>query len=101
MSITLGLLGSPNIPLRRTTSFASTSRSDHTREVSNERDKSVGLKDDGRRRRMIQSSNTWTASSGEVFSEQDDVEDRTFFTLEYNRLATKVCGRAPNQFLQN
>ena len=100
MSITRGLLGRPDIPLRRMTSFISTSRSAHTREVSNEQDESGGLKD-GRRRRMIQSSNTWTVSSGEVFSEQDDVEDRTFFVLEYNRLAMKVCRQAHDQFLQN
>ena len=43
-----------------------------------------------RSRREAQTSNTWTSSSGEVFSEQDEVEDRTDFVQEYNRLANKV-----------
>ncbi|KAH8171015.1 CBS domain-containing protein [Sarocladium implicatum] len=37
------------------------------------------------------SSRTWTASSGDVglLSDTDDLEDRTMFVLEYNRLAKK------------
>jgi hypothetical protein len=90
MSITRGLLGRPDIPPRRRTSFTSTTRSAHTHDVSNDLDDSTSIKDDGRRRRVIQSSNTWTTSSGEILSDKDDMEDRTFFILEYNRLATKV-----------
>jgi hypothetical protein len=95
MSIAQGLLGRPNIPLRRRTSITSTTRSGHTVEVWNEGNDSTGTKDEGRRRRMVQSSNTWTTSSGEALSELDDVDDRTFFVNEYNRLATKVCGYPP------
>jgi hypothetical protein len=44
-------------------------------------------------RRAIQSSNTWTSSSGEILLEHDDIEDRSLFVEEYNRLAKKVCGK--------
>ena len=91
ISIAQGLLGKPNIPLRRRTSFTSTTRSDHVVEATNEGYISEGIREEGRRRRMVQSSNTWTMSSGEALSELDDVEDRTFFVREYNRLALKVC----------
>ena len=95
MSIAQGLLARPIIPLRRRTSFTSTTGSGHIVEVSNEGNDSTGTKDEGRRRRMVQSSNTWTTSSGEALSELDDVDDRTLFVNEYNRLATKVCGYPP------
>ena len=91
VSIAQSLLGRPNVPSWRRTSFTSTTRSGHIREISNDYYESIGIREEGRRRRMIQTSNTWTNSSGEIFSEKDDVEDRTFFILEYNRLATKVC----------
>jgi len=39
---------------------------------------------------VIQTSNTWTLSSGGVVSEPNDVDDRTEFVDEYNRLAVKV-----------
>jgi hypothetical protein len=42
-------------------------------------------------RRVILTSNTWTTSSGDVLSDQDEVDDRTTFIQEYNRLAKKVC----------
>jgi len=42
-------------------------------------------------RRAFRSSNTWTSSSAGLFSDQDDIEDRTYFLQEYNRLAGKVC----------
>lgn len=48
--------------------------------------------DDVRRKRRSRwsSSNTWTDSSGGILSEVDDVEDRTEYLTEYNRLAEKV-----------
>lgn len=46
-------------------------------------------------RRQINSSNTWTSSSGDMLSDQDDIEDRTPFIQEYNRLARKV-GKCPS-----
>ena len=90
VSITRGLLGRPHIPQRRRTSFTSTTRSGLTEDISNDPEEGSSIKDDSRRRRGIQSSNTWTTSSGEILSDKDDIEDRTFFILEYNRLATKV-----------
>jgi hypothetical protein len=44
----------------------------------------------GREHRVMRSSNTWTSSSGDVLSDHDDVDDRTIFVHEYNRLARKV-----------
>lgn len=39
------------------------------------------------------SSTTWTSSSGDfdINSEDEEVEDRSFFVDEYNKLAKKVC----------
>jgi hypothetical protein len=94
ISIARGLLDTlerPLIPLRRRTSFTDNSRGGNLPDGSNEHEESTATKDEGRRRRMIQSSNTWTTSSGEVLSDLDDVEDRVYFVQEYNRLAKKVC----------
>jgi hypothetical protein len=84
------LLARPNIPPRRRTSVASTTRSAHTPDVSNDTAESTSTRDDIRCQRMGQTSNTWTNSTGEMLSDKDDVEERAFFILEYNRLATKV-----------
>lgn len=77
---------------------------------------------EGRNRRGFGTSNTWTSSSGEMLSEQDEIDDRMTFVQEYNRLAKKVqiiylhwekyanckllawrtkygCGRLPNSVL--
>ena len=43
-----------------------------------------------RSRREMQTSNTWTSSSGEVPTDQDEIGDRTVFVQEYNRLAQKI-----------
>ena len=42
---------------------------------------------------QMRSSNTWTTSSGELgqMSDTDELEDRTVYAQEYNRLAKKVC----------
>ncbi len=45
---------------------------------------------EARSRRAMQTSTTWTSSSGEVPTDQDDIDDRTVFVQEYNRLAQKV-----------
>jgi len=42
------------------------------------------------RRSAMQTSNTWTSSSGDVLSDHEENEDRTAFVEEYNRLAKKV-----------
>lgn len=48
-----------------------------------------GLKDE-RKSRRARTSNTWTTSDGEVLSDHDEIEDRTLFIAEYNRLSQKV-----------
>lgn len=45
---------------------------------------------DGRVRRTARTSNTWTSSEGDVLEDQDEIDDRTVFIEEYNRLAKKV-----------
>jgi hypothetical protein len=52
----------------------------------------TGLLPASDRRRGNDSSATWTTSSGDmgIFSETDEVEDRSPFVDEYNRLAKKV-----------
>jgi len=50
-----------------------------------------GSNEEKQSRRELQSSNTWTSSSGgDILSDHDDIEDRTLFVAEYNRLAQKV-----------
>jgi hypothetical protein len=44
-----------------------------------------------RSRRAYHTSNTWTSSdSGYILSDQDEIDDRSVFVEEYNRLAKKV-----------
>ncbi|CRK29156.1 hypothetical protein BN1708_015497 [Verticillium longisporum] len=45
----------------------------------------------GHRTKYLQSSATWTSSSGDLamFSDTDEIEDRQHFVVEYNRLAKK------------
>jgi hypothetical protein len=91
ITIATGLLNRPRIP-RRETSFSGTSLGQQS---LNDLQCEEGLQEAsrvGRSRRAIQSSNTWTSSSGEVLSEHDEVGDRTVFVDEYNRLARKVNG---------
>jgi hypothetical protein len=49
-----------------------------------------GIRSDARARRAIVTSNTWTSSDGDVLSDQDEIDDRTVYIQEYNRLAKKV-----------
>ena len=90
VSITRGLLGRPHVPPHGRTSFTSTTRSANTEDISSDPEEGISFKVNPRRGRAIQGSNTWTSSSGEILSDKDDIEDRTFFVLEYNRLGTKV-----------
>jgi hypothetical protein len=50
---------------------------------------------------QMRSSCTWTTSSGELglMSDTDELEDRTVYAQEYNRLAKKVC-ISPGTFLR-
>lgn len=58
----------------------------------------------GGRRMAVQSSNTWTSSSGDAFSDHDHLENRTEFLDEFNWLAKKVGCKAnlyPSSFLMS
>ncbi|TGO43406.1 hypothetical protein BHYA_0001g00350 [Botrytis hyacinthi] len=92
-SITQNLLRGQVIPMRRTS----------IRALPSDPNISLALAGDGpsiadepsdvvqrpRIRRGLCSSNTWTSSSAEGESENDDLDDRTHFIEEFNRLADK------------
>jgi len=90
MNIAQGLLTNPKVPRRSTslTYFGSPERSIRLPTSSGALAEAYA---EGRSRREVRSSNTWTSSSGDVLSDQDEVEDRSVFVEEYNRLARKVC----------
>ena len=89
MTIAEGLLNNSKVP-RRTSSFTSTlglARStSQTRGFAPFTDASAH----GMSRRAGRTSNTWTESDGEILSDHDEVDDRTVFVQEFNRLAKKV-----------
>jgi hypothetical protein len=89
MSIAQGLLRRPSIPSRGT-SFMGPSGNRLSANGSNGLTRSSEGNGVSERRWHMQSSNTWTSSSGDVLSDQDDIEDRGSFIQEYNRLARKV-----------
>jgi hypothetical protein len=92
INIATELLTRPRI-LPRQTSFSGTSIGQQSLNDLQLPDRFNGSTGTGISRRAIQSSNTWTSSSGEIFLEHDDIEDRSLFVEEYNRLAKKVCGK--------
>lgn len=49
-----------------------------------------GFKNEARTRNMVRSSTTWTSSSAEIPEDRDEIDDRTTFVAEFNRLAQKV-----------
>ena len=87
-AVTQGLLKEHGIRRRSSSiSFLSTGRQD----LDGMTESAHGItKDEHHPRRNIQSSNTWTSSSGEILPERDDIEDRTAVVEEYNRLAKRV-----------
>lgn len=91
MNIAAGLLTEPKDPRHRSSftgiSFVGLDGSDNLPQRS---DGQLGGHHEGRSRRAVRTSNTWTSSSGDVLSDLDDVDDRTVFVQEYNRLARKV-----------
>lgn len=89
ISIAQGLLRRPRIPSRGTSDPMSPSLR-HTGDGSNDASKSLAEYDERDNRRQMRSSNTWTSSSGDMLSDQDDIEDRGPYIQEYNRLARKV-----------
>jgi len=89
MTIAEGLLNNSKVPYR-SSSFTGTqgfARSNGKFASSAAfTDASAG----GISRRALRTSNTWTSSSGDILSDQDEVDDRTIFVQEFNRLARKV-----------
>ena len=89
MTIAEGLLNNSKVP-HRTSSF--TGAQGLARSTSQIRS-SMAITDASVRgisRRAGRTSNTWTSSDGEVLSDHDEVDDRTVFVQEFNRLARKV-----------
>jgi hypothetical protein len=89
MTIAQGLLGRPNIP-RRSYSFSNDPPNFQFLDGSNYSTLRQDSSDAKKQRRVLQSSNTWTTSSGEVLSDRVEIDDREAFIHEYNRLAKKV-----------
>ena len=89
MTIAEGLLNNSRVP-QRTSSFTGTQglvrSTEQFRSSAAVTDASRG----GFPRRAIRTSNTWTSSDGDILSDQDEVDDRTVFVQEFNRLARKV-----------
>jgi hypothetical protein len=88
-SIAQDLIGGPQKPLR-TFSFTRNARKLHRLDGSENHSDSTDFVGREWSRAVVQSSNTWTSSSADVLSDHDDIEDRTDYLLEYNRLALKV-----------
>jgi hypothetical protein len=90
MTIAQELLIGPKPP-RRSNSFTGLSLRDFDSSNDNPSSTSpIEQTEDRPTRRVLLTSNTWTTSSGDVLSDQDEVDDRTIFIQEYNRLANKV-----------
>jgi hypothetical protein len=89
LTIVEGLLNKSKVP-NRTSSFTGTQVLSHStgrfRSSVALTETSVG----GVSRRAGRTSNTWTSSDGDVLSEKDEVDNRTVFFQEFNRLAKKV-----------
>lgn len=94
-SITQNLLRGQVIPMRRTSIRALPSDPNISLALAGEgpsiADEPSDVVQRPRIRRGLCSSNTWTSSSAEGESENDDLDDRTHFIEEFNRLADKVC----------
>ena len=89
MAIAQELLNQPRIP-RRQTSLTGFLGNPQGLQIPHSQVEYDGSKDEKRSRWALQTSNTWTSSSGEVLSDHDEIEDRILFVAEYNRLSQKV-----------
>ncbi|KAI9649125.1 hypothetical protein NHQ30_001692 [Ciborinia camelliae] len=90
-SIAQNLLRGQVIPVRRASIRASPSDPNITLGISGDGniDEPSTISEQPRVRRGLCSSNTWTSSSVDGESENDDSDDRTHFIEEFNRLADK------------
>lgn len=90
MVIAQELLNQPRV-LQRQTSLAGIFSNSLELQIPHNQLEYDGSNEEKRSRRALQSSNTWTTSSGgEMLSDHDEIEDRTLFVAEYNRIAQKV-----------
>lgn len=84
----------PNHTRQRSALTIASSQSQHfdrTDAQSQIAERSADVPPESKTRRANITSNTWTSSSGDVVSDQDEVDDRSSYVQEYNRLAKKVC----------
>jgi len=89
MAIAQELLNQPRI-LRSQTTLTGFLSGPQGLQIAHSQVEYDGLKDEKHSRQAMRTSNTWTSSSGEVLSDHDEIDDRTLFVGEYNRLALKV-----------
>ena len=109
ISIAQGLMGGPKIPQRKYSftrityqqvdtpqtcdTYHDTPQSRNTHQqidTSQNRTDSSDFIGNEWSRQELQSSNTWTSSSGDAMSDHVDIDDRSEYVLEYNRVAQKV-----------
>jgi hypothetical protein len=93
MTIAEGLLNNSKVP-HRSSSFTGTQSFGHSNGKFESSAALTEASTAGISRRILRTSNTWTSSSGDVLSDQDEIDDRTIFIQEFNRLARKVCWEA-------
>lgn len=93
INIAQGLLIAPRIPTRKYSIgryLLGTHGKFFTPGAMDERSPSFESADDFTHQSVIQTSNTWTSSSGEALSDHDDIDDRSGYLKEFNHLANKV-----------
>jgi len=93
IDIAQGLLVGPRIPTRKySLSQFVVGNNSRTLTCGSMDDKSASFEsmDELPHQYVIHTSNTWTSSSGEAPSDRDEIDLRSKFLDEYNRLANKV-----------
>jgi hypothetical protein len=93
LTVARELLNQPNHIRQRSAFTIASTRSQQLDGTDGQLQVAAPLTDaaEGRSRRAGHTSNTWTSSSGDVVSDLDEIDDRTLFVQEYNRLARKAC----------
>jgi hypothetical protein len=89
MTIAEGLLNNSKVP-QRTSSFTGTRGLIRSTGQFRSSGALADSSTNGNSRRVVRTSNTWTSSDGEILSDCDEIDDRTLFIQEFNRLARKV-----------
>jgi hypothetical protein len=89
MTIAEGLLNNSKVP-HRTSSFTGTQGLVRSTGQFRSSGALADASANGNSRHVVRTSNTWTSSDGEILSDCDEVDDRTVFIQEFNRLARKV-----------